>query len=1262
MSRQKLKSRWFRIAALIVIQTFIFTNFAAAYPTGDLRGTALKHNPDVLRGIEGALGEKVAFKNSIGVPREIITGEKRVVLTPKEVEMLVNEGIEVTIEKGAGIASGFSDEDYLKAGARIASREDVWQKDLIIKVKEPQKEEMQSIRKGQTIFAFLHLAAPVNKSLTETLLAKGATAIAFETIEKEGEAPILSAMSAIAGPLAAEQGQLYAGKEKNKVVVLGGGVVGKTAAERGARLGNEVIITELNGEKRKELQEYFKGESLNVTVKESWTEPDKIPRALLKDLREADIIIGAVYVSGSQSPVLIDDKVLSQIGSGKIIVDVAVDQGGNIFGSRPTTLDKPTFPDKYGNTRFCVRDIPSLDSRKASISLAENIVPYVQSLATRGLNGAIKDYPELSKAVSIQNNRILNGAVARVYNFDLDMSEPDARVAEIEDLLERIDRETKNPGAGQLTPIAVVSDYHGEINLFLRYIADAISQRIGKEVNLEHTVFPEKSIDQQLKEQGIDIKEVGMTFYLLGDFLDRGPYGIKCFRVAEELVNLGVARYVTGNHDLWAFLNIMGFSLPAYKGYNFYGQSDSEKLVEEHWNDPEIVKDRLGWWTEKLAEYNSSQQELQEGSLDIVIYGQQENIEESRDIDGIRKGLKELYLSIKDQLNPEEKELWQDLVGFYFDSTDVYTGFNGVGMMSVKWWEERKEKVDRFLERARKKEKSWASEIDIWEKLKSYTDAAAKTVREKYEEALGKDQWWYQVFNDINHENYTSVEWWGKDWSSHKGWGTTVIDELNALAGEKKWNQANYINNPHLKDLALFYRKYFTLYLKDPYGNFYTHGCLPVDLDTGQIRFAYQGVLYEGEDIWKGLEKIQNDIRDLDKPLSDLHEALNLVNSWYADKTTKIKPENIEVYVKDVGLEKIYKNIGIKTWFTCHNPLNKLHPKGVGFKVQQGEYLLFSVDKGMSYEKFNDLGGYAMVNDKGVRLRGHSEPSFKEIIDSPPTLKLEKDEDKNFITTKTWENESLGREDFLSLMKKQLEEELEELKKPANRILVRKINEETGLNEWENIFPEVNKELEEVRLTDLKNNQRAVVINYRALRDNPSMSMAIINANRQLGKEKGLKFVLACKNPDNVDAYYQAINKATNGALDLKDQFDLVVSEKSSPRRVFRIVKNSFKEVKKIEVIGPKTWAEAYQKALGIRDCIIVVCEIGQGNKVTQGDLALWTGVNALVDEGVLSPEEKQGLFALRNRRTGFFVIKAKNVGEEMQDMIDTYREVALSE
>ena len=710
--------------------------------------------------------------------------------------------------------------------------------------------------------------------------------------------------------------------------------------------------------------------------------------------------------------------------------------------------------------------------------------------------------------------------------------DPFARIQEIEQLLQEIGKEKQEPGSGKLPEIVVISDYHGEINLFLQYIADAISQKIGKKVALGHKAFPEKSIDKQLKEQDVDIKEVGLTFNLLGDFLDRGAYGIKCYRVAEELIDLRVAKYVTGNHDLWAFLNVMGFHLPTYKGYNFYGHTKSENLVKRHSKEH---KYDISWWTEKLAEYNTAQKELQDGALRV----------EKQDvfIKDIRAELKEIYLNAKGQFNEAEQKLWEDLIGFYFGSTDVYAGFNAVGMMSTQWWQERYRKVARIAQEA-KSGGAAAMEIAIWEKLESYTKAASGIVGQRLNKATTREKKWYwRVLNDINHQNYASVEWWGKDWSSHKGWGTAVIAELNELDGKEKWNQSNYINNSHLKDLAMFYRKHFTLFQKDAYGNVYTHGWLPVDMKTGQISFTYKDVTYEGINIWEGLGVIQNDVRDLDKPLSEIHEALSLVNSWYGDKTTKIKPKHIGDYVHKVGLEKIHNNIGVRAWFTCHNPLNKLHPEGVGFKVQHDDHAHFSVDKGMSWKKFKDAGGYVIVNANGVMLRGFASPKFKKIINSPPGMKIEKGkgDDVGYTVKASWKNEPLNRDDFLRIVKRQLKEDLDRLKLSPAISVPELLENIKGVLE----FTSAGKLqiMDEARL-------RSETIDYLARECALNENQDVKDSAKYIIRETALRLGIK---PASLHDFYMARNKGMWSNL-TNPTFNLRAGVYAEARQIFRVV------------------------------------------------------------------------------------------------------------
>ncbi len=615
------------------------------------------------------------------------------------------------------------------------------------------------------------------------------------------------------------------------------------------------------------------------------------------------------------------------------------------------------------------------------------------------------------------------------------------QILEVKALLHSVEKETAAPGSVILPAVEVMSDFHGEIDLFLKYVADVISQKAGRAVFLDHSKFPQESIEDQLREQGVDIawlgKKVKMKFHLLGDFTDRGRYGIKCFRAAEELKVLGIADIVTGNHDLLALMASMGYHLPIYKGYNLYGHKESEKLVfETHWDDPEIAKDRFGWWSIKLAEFVKERKAMQQGFFSV---NGEENIKD------VRENLKRMYINIQDQLAADEKELWEELVGFFFGTTNVATGFNDIGMMSVQWWQERAEKVDMFLQQAYKKahlrrisSRESAHEIIIWEDLKEYVKEALSMVEEQLNRAKKEGKWWHQVFNDINNQIYTSPEWYAVDWLFHELWGTSVIAELNELELNKDvvWDTANFMNNKNIQDFAAFFRKNFTLYLQDKYGFYYTHGWFPVNMDTGQIEFTYKGVLYRGKNIWQGLDAIQDDVLNENNSFTDLQEAFTLVMSWYADKTTGIKPEHIKEYIKKFGIRAIQESIGAGVWFTCHNPLNTLSPKGIMFKEQEGDYVHISVDKGMSWKKFKDVGGYVVVDNTGIKLRGFSNAEFKEIIDYPQTMNLIEEEDKVWTTIYIQENKPLDKQDFLIIAKKQLESKLQLLEKQLWRDVI----------------------------------------------------------------------------------------------------------------------------------------------------------------------------------------------------------------------------------
>lgn len=592
-------------------------------------------------------------------------------------------------------------------------------------------------------------------------------------------------------------------------------------------------------------------------------------------------------------------------------------------------------------------------------------------------------------------------------------------------LVKNIRQEIKNPGTVSLPKTMVMSDFHGEINLFLSYVADGISRHINQKVTLEHKVFPVKSIAQQLSEQGVDIAEIkGLKMFLLGDYSDRGDYGIKCYRAAEELKNIGLAQTVTGNHDLWQMMASMGFHLPIYEGYNFYGHKKSERLVLKHKDDWQIERDPFGWWSQKLAGYVFSARKVQ---------GEYLVIDEVRhDIKDIREEVKEFFLE-SEGFTPQEEALLGDLAGYFFGTTNVATGFNAAGMMSVQWWEKRLQQVNKIKAEAARNVIKGAvpHQLSMWRKISKYVEAASELSQARLKKAVEEDGfWWFKVFNDIMDQTYASPEWWALDWIFHKGWGSSVLEELNKLETDAQmhWDELNFLHNKHVQDFAEFSRKNFTLFLNDEYGNYFTHGWLPVDENTGDISFTYKGVLYKNKDVWKGLARIQEDVRNPSASISDLHEALNLVNSWYADVTTRIKPIHLKVYIEKFGIRAIQEKLGANVWVTCHNPLNSLQKKaGFGFQLKQDDYVHFSIDKGMSWKKFKDIGGYVTFDAQGVMMRGFEDATFQKIIDNPDTVNLELNEKEGWTVKRSWENEPLAKEEFFNIVLRKLQIEINDL-------------------------------------------------------------------------------------------------------------------------------------------------------------------------------------------------------------------------------------------
>jgi alanine dehydrogenase len=355
----------------------------------------------------------------IGVPKEIKNNENRVALTPAGVISFVNAGHTVLVEKNAGIGSGFNDDDYAKAGAKIIeSAEQVWtQANMIMKVKEPLASEYQYFRPGLILFTYLHLAA--EPALAEALKAKGVIAIAYETVSVNRTLPLLTPMSEVAGRMAPQIGAQFLqknngglgillagvpGVNRGKVTIIGGGIVGTNAAKVAIGLGADVTIIDLNADRLRQLDDIFGNQ-----VKTLMSNPFNIAEAVA----EADLLIGAVLIPGAKAPKLVTEEMVKSMKPGSVIVDVAIDQGGIVeTDDHVTTHDNPTF-EKYGVIHYSVANIPGAVPRTSTIALTNVTVPYALQIANKGVYKAISENPALKLGVNVANGEITYEAVAK---------------------------------------------------------------------------------------------------------------------------------------------------------------------------------------------------------------------------------------------------------------------------------------------------------------------------------------------------------------------------------------------------------------------------------------------------------------------------------------------------------------------------------------------------------------------------------------------------------------------------------------------------------------------------------------------------------------------------------------------------------------------------------------------------------------------------------------------------------------------------------
>jgi alanine dehydrogenase len=359
----------------------------------------------------------------IGVPTEVKNNEYRVAATPAGVAELTLHGHEVLVQAGAGVGSAFPDDEYAAAGATIVDTADeVWARaEMILKVKEPVASEYASIRPGQVLFTYLHLAA--DRPLTTALMESGATAIAYETVQlPDRSLPLLSPMSEIAGRLSAQVGAYHLmrtnggrglllggvpGTPKGRVVVIGGGVAGEHAATMALGLGAEVTVFDISLPRLRALDARFDG---RVTTLRSSS------HAIASALASADLVIGSVLIPGASAPKLVTDAMVADMQPGSVLVDIAIDQGGCFEGSRPTTHDDPTFR-VHDAVYYCVANMPGAVPRTSTISLTNATLPYAVAIANRGWEQALADDPALALGLNVHAGQVTNEAVAAAHGL-----------------------------------------------------------------------------------------------------------------------------------------------------------------------------------------------------------------------------------------------------------------------------------------------------------------------------------------------------------------------------------------------------------------------------------------------------------------------------------------------------------------------------------------------------------------------------------------------------------------------------------------------------------------------------------------------------------------------------------------------------------------------------------------------------------------------------------------------------------------------------
>jgi alanine dehydrogenase len=358
----------------------------------------------------------------VGVPKEIKVHESRVAITPEGVSEFVHAGHSVLIQDGAGVGSAITNEDFKQAGATIvATADDVWQKaDLVLKVKEPIEPEYSKMRTGQTLFTYLHLAA--SKVCTDALVASGTTAIAYETVEVNGTLPLLAPMSEVAGRLATQVGATalqkphggrgvllggVPGVAPGRVVVIGGGVAGLNSAVIALGMGADVVVFDRSISRLQYIDTVYMGRIKTLVASK---------HAIEREVKQADLVIGAVLVHGAKAPKLVSNALVAQMKSGSVLVDIAIDQGGCFEDSKATTHAEPTYT-VHNSVFYCVANMPGAVPVASTYALTNATLPYALSLANLGWEAACKKDPNLAKGLNVHEGKIYYSAVAEAHGY-----------------------------------------------------------------------------------------------------------------------------------------------------------------------------------------------------------------------------------------------------------------------------------------------------------------------------------------------------------------------------------------------------------------------------------------------------------------------------------------------------------------------------------------------------------------------------------------------------------------------------------------------------------------------------------------------------------------------------------------------------------------------------------------------------------------------------------------------------------------------------